>query len=222
MTNKPESAAVEAVAWRDDLVSVLESANDASAVPLTWLASTDITPDQVKAWMSETVDNTVAADAFSGELHSIAEDESGQVVAFTGCGPKSAANAKFLIWCAHFVLKHGDSLLDEASALDALRGEVERQSEQMEIVYRYLQKVAPWSESNDMLWCDEVVCGIDGLLQAVADLEADAKRYRWLRDGKAVAPKGDYPVAKSYQHGNTLWNEALDASIDSALTKESP
>ena len=119
-----ERAKVEAVAWRDDLVSVLESANDASAVPLTWLASTDITPDQVKAWMSETVDNTVAADAFSGELHSIAEDESGKLVAFTGCGPKSAANAKFMIWCAHFVLKHGDSLLDHATAITALEGEV--------------------------------------------------------------------------------------------------
>jgi hypothetical protein len=119
---------VEAVAWRDDLVSVFASATDASAVSLTWLASTDITPEQVKAWMCETVDNTVAADAFSGELHSIAEDESGQVVAFTGCGPKSAANAKFLIWCAHFVLKHGDSLLDHASAITALEGEVERLS----------------------------------------------------------------------------------------------
>ena len=117
---------VEAVAWRDDLVSVLASANDASAVPLIWLANTDFTPEQTKAWMCETVDNTVAAYAFSGELHSIAEDESGQVVAFTGCGPRSAANAKFLIWCAHFVLKHGDSLLDHASAITALEGEVER------------------------------------------------------------------------------------------------
>lgn len=112
--------------------------------------------------------------------------------------------------------------LYSAATVAELRAEVERQSEQMEIVYRYLQKVAPWSESNDMLWCDEVVCGIDSLMQRIAELEADSARYRWLRDGKLVAPKGDYPVAKSYRHGTTLWGETLDGLIDSILTGADP
>lgn len=43
-------------------------------------------------------------------------------------------------------------------------GEVEELRGQMEIVWRYLQKVSPWSPSNDMLWCDEIMLGIDRLI----------------------------------------------------------
>jgi hypothetical protein len=42
-----------------------------------------------------------------------------------------------------------------------VEGEVEELRGQMEIVWRYLQKVSPWSASNDMLWCDEIIVGID-------------------------------------------------------------
>jgi hypothetical protein len=111
----------EKVIWSDDLAAVLEAAGDASAVPLTWLANREFSPEQTKAWLCDTVDNTVEDGAFSGELHSIAEEESGLIVAFTGCGPKSAANAKFLIWCAHFILKHRDSLSDHAATVAELR-----------------------------------------------------------------------------------------------------
>lgn len=116
----------EKVILIDDLAAVLEAAGDASAVPLTWLANREFSPEQTKAWLCDTVDNTVEDGAFSGELHSIAEEESGLIVAFTGCGPKSAANAKFLIWCAHFILKHRDSLSDHAATVAELRAEVER------------------------------------------------------------------------------------------------
>mgnify|MGYP006961048846 CR=1 FL=1 len=96
--------------WSDDLRAVLDAASEASQVPLMWLANQDFSPEQTKAWLCDAVDNTVEAGAFSGELHSIAEEDSGLTVAFTGCGPKSAANAKFLIWCVHFILKHRDAL----------------------------------------------------------------------------------------------------------------
>jgi hypothetical protein len=39
-------------------------------------------------------------------------------------------------------------------------------------VYAYLWKVAPWSESNDMDWADEMICGIDLLLQRAETAEA--------------------------------------------------
>lgn len=123
----------EKVIWSDDLAAVLEAASEASAVPLTWFANREFSPEQTKAWLCDTVDNTVADGAFSGELHGIAEEESGLTVAFTGCGPKSAANAKFLIWCAHFILKHRDSLSDHAATVAELRAEVESSKLQGEL-----------------------------------------------------------------------------------------
>lgn len=96
--------------WSDDLRAVLDAASEASQVPLMWLANQDFSPEQTKAWLCEAVDATVEEGAFSGSLHQVAEEGTGHVVAFTGCGPKSAANAKFLIWCVHFILKHRDAL----------------------------------------------------------------------------------------------------------------
>ena len=96
--------------WSDDLRAVLDAASEASQVPLMWLANQDFSPEQTRAWLCEAVDATVEEGAFSGSLHQIAEEGTGHVVAFTGCGPKSAANAKFLIWCVHFILKHRDAL----------------------------------------------------------------------------------------------------------------
>ena len=116
----------EKVIWSDDLAAVLEAASEASQVPLMWLANQDFSPEQTKAWLCEAVDATVEEGAFSGSLHQVAEEGTGHVVAFTGCGPKSAANAKFLIGCAHFILKHRDSLSDHAATVAELRAEVER------------------------------------------------------------------------------------------------
>ncbi len=127
----------EKVIWSDDLAAVLEAASEASAVPLTWLANREFSPEQTKAWLCDAVDNTVADGAFSGELHGIAEEESGLTVAFTGCGPKSAANAKFLIWCAHFILKHRDSLSDHAATVAELRAEVERLRDTLTAIRQY-------------------------------------------------------------------------------------
>lgn len=36
-------------------------------------------------------------------------------------------------------------------------------------VWDYLQKVSPWTESNDMPWVDEIICGIDQLVEEKSD-----------------------------------------------------
>ena len=113
--------------WSDDLRAVLDAASEASQVPLMWLANQDFSPEQTKAWLCEAVDATVEEGAFSGSLHQVAEEGTGHVVAFTGCGPKSAANAKFLIWCVHFILKHRDALATTPQpSADAVRELVQR------------------------------------------------------------------------------------------------
>lgn len=53
--------------------------------------------------------------------------------------------------------------------------EAERLREQMEIVWRYLQKVSPWHASNDMLWCDEMMVGIDLLTQQASQPQQPAE-----------------------------------------------
>lgn len=92
-----------------DLLAVLEAAQEAS-LPLTWIGLSEQTPEQVKAFLTQAVDCTVEDGVFTGEMHGIAEAETDRVVAITGCGPKGAANAKHLIWCAHFVHKHKTAL----------------------------------------------------------------------------------------------------------------
>ena len=111
--------------WSDDLRAVLDAASEASQVPLMWLANQDFSPEQTRAWLCEAVDATVEEGAFSGSLHQIAEEGTGHVVAFTGCGPKSGANAKFLIGCAHFILKHREALSDHAATVAELRAKAD-------------------------------------------------------------------------------------------------
>jgi hypothetical protein len=74
-------------------------------------------------------------------------------------------------------------------------------------VYAYLWKVAPWSESNEMDWADEMICGIDLLLQraetaeaalAAANARADAMDPELLPYGKHLCiPFGVGAVAVS-------------------------
>ena len=169
----------EKVIWIDDLAAVLEAAGDASAVPLMWFATREFSPEQTKAWLCDAVDNTVEDGAFSGELHGIAEEESELTVAFTGCGPKSGANAKFLIWCAHFILKHRDSLSDHAATVAELRAEVER-----------LNAIVNTPQANDFL-------------RAVST-EAEHQRQRWGSDHDAGKTPADWFWLVGYLAGKAL------------------
>lgn len=107
-----------------DLSRVLAlSEEGASCGPMQWLAKPDMTPDEMKAWIAESVDITVSDDAFTGTLHSIAEQDTGRIVAYTGCGPKSGPNAQFLIAAAHFIIQHGPSLASPTAQPSAKDGE---------------------------------------------------------------------------------------------------
>lgn len=44
-------------------------------------------------------------------------------------------------------------------------------ADKMAVVYRHLQKRSPWTESNDMPWEDEMICGIDILFQRATESE---------------------------------------------------
>ena len=169
----------EKVIWSDDLAAVLEAASEASQVPLMWLANQDFSPEQTKAWLCEAVDATVEEGAFSGSLHQVAEEGTGHVVAFTGCGPKSAANAKFLIGCAHFILKHRDSLSDHAATVAELRAEVER-----------LNAIVNTPQANDFL-------------RAVST-EAEHQRQRWGSDHDAGKTPADWFWLVGYLAGKAL------------------
>lgn len=158
----------EKVIWSDDLAAVLEAASEASAAPLTWFANREFSPEQTKAWLCNTVDNTVEDGAFSEELHGIAEEESGLIVAFTGCGPKSAANAKFLIWCAHFILKHREPLTDHAATVAELRADRDSWRDQAE------ERIRNWHEEHDARKAAERRVGeLEAALLPLADATFD-------------------------------------------------
>jgi len=60
----------------------------------------------------------------------------------------------------------------------------------------------------------------DAALARVAELEKDAARYQWLRDGEIVA---DYPYPVMRMGGSrvddqTIWADELDAAIDDAIS----
>lgn len=50
--------------------------------------------------------------------------------------------------------------------------------QEMQAVWTYLQSVSPWSESNDMDWSDEIICGIDILKQDHDDWKQTAANYQ--------------------------------------------
>lgn len=62
--------------------------------------------------------------------------------------------------------------------LEADKANSERQDA---AVWRYLQSVSPWSPSNDMEWCDEIITGIDFLRERAASAEARVRGLeRWV------------------------------------------
>lgn len=60
--------------------------------------------------------------------------------------------------------------------VDSKQKQIHRRANAMNAVYAELQRVAPWSESNDMDWADEMIVGIGLLAQErarVAELERE-------------------------------------------------
>ena len=62
-----------------------------------------------------------------------------------------------------------------------IQAELNHHTKQQILVWDYLQKVSPWSPSNDMEWADEVICGIDQLLGKIEESERPAAgSWKWL------------------------------------------
>lgn len=199
----------EKVIWSDDLAAVLEAASEASAVPLTWFANREFSPEQTKAWLCDAVDNTVEGGTFSGELHSIAEEDSGLTVAFTGCGPKSGANAKFLIWCAHFILKHRDSLSDHAATVAELRAEVESE-----------RKLRLRAEGL----CSQWITRHDFALESLNELTADRNAQRDRADAaeRRVGELGSLlsdTVGNLHRMGNSEFADCDQERLDIVISR---
>lgn len=74
---------------------------------------------------------------------------------------------------------------DEAESLRAGGAVTKHFREQL---WKGLQAVAPWSESNDMDWEDEILCGLQLAIQAKQDLQASEVDYRkrWVDAERAV------------------------------------
>lgn len=68
--------------------------------------------------------------------------------------------------------------------------------------------------------CRDPASTVAALKARVAELEKDAARYRWLRDGELTA---DYPYPVMRMGGSrvddqTIWADELDAAIDDAIS----
>lgn len=79
-----------------------------------------------------------------------------------------------------------DAVLKERNEL---RRAVEEGSKEMKAVWDYLQRVSPWSESSDMDWADEIICGIGGLERRIAELEGNPPTLSLTPDGCIVDPR---------------------------------
>lgn len=62
--------------------------------------------------------------------------------------------------------------------LDSLQKQIHRRANAMNEVYAELQRVAPWSESNDMDWADEMICGINLFVQDKQTAERERDTYK--------------------------------------------
>lgn len=102
---------------------------------------------------------------------------------------------------------------------DGKQKQIHRRANAMNAVYAELQRVAPWSESNDMDWVDEMLCGIsllaqerDALAEKVKELQDDARRYRFLRDLQCCS----MTVSKNDGHAPNYMNlpEWIECSPD--------
>lgn len=74
---------------------------------------------------------------------------------------------------------------------DGKQKQIHRRANAMNAVYDELQRVAPWSESNDMDWADEMIAGINLLAQ---ERDALAEKVKYWRQ-RAKSAEGHLPCA---------------------------
>lgn len=96
--------------------------------------------------------------------------------------------------------------------------EIAHMRTQQAAVWRYLQSVSPWSESNDMDWADEIICGIDGLRIINAEAAVTDARVEAALDAFNAKAAG----MNLHEHGNpaskqNYFHPMMRAAIIAAL-----
>jgi len=77
-------------------------------------------------------------------------------------------------------------------------------------VWNYLQKVSPWTVSNDMQWGDEIITGIDLLLQRAKEAEIEVER---LKDINSIR-RDDISVLQQRVEDDTAEIKRLEGQLE--------
>lgn len=110
-----------------------------------------------------------------------------------------------------------DKLKAKIAALEAKLKDYEDEAGH-EFVWNMVQKLSPWSESNDMPWSEEIACGLRGVESVIAALEKDAGRLNWLEQHwhdwhKFIAADSD---GWSYRFTGSVW---IESNVRTAIDK---
>lgn len=74
-------------------------------------------------------------------------------------------------------------------------------------IWDAVQKLSPWHESNDMPWCDEILCGLSGALR---DKEETGKEVERLKTEVKNLSQRNNEVRLERDLFKTYWAEASD------------
>lgn len=117
---------------------------------------------------------------------------------------------------------------EELRAKDAtiagLRDALELAEKNAQLTYKRVMEIAPWHESNDMDFWDELDCGLSGIEGRLEESNpADSARINWLEShwhdyGKFILAHGD---GWNYRYGSDSWMESnIRTAIDKALARQ--
>lgn len=112
-----------------------------------------------------------------------------------------------------------ESMMDQITALRAKVAESEGYIEAFYAVARALD-IGARPESPSTVFANEILPLVKSLRARVAELEADARRYQWLRE--AERPEGEIFIGVDSHRYPGLWaltRETADRAIDAAMGK---
>jgi hypothetical protein len=98
---------------------------------------------------------------------------------------------------------------------EELAAEKESWQADAKLIWDKLQALAPWCESNDMEWIDEIICGFSGVEQNIEQLTAECER---LRGGKWTDDELD-ALGDKLSCAWKLIADKRQENLDAALSK---